>query len=317
MTVKKKGQAMVMISDLILPDDMDERIESELVKWLAVTEKRHGIIHPPLVRKKDKLVIAGRNRVAARLKNGHEDMLVEYADMTNKEAKEVEKNENLFRSHDKDAYHEAVREMQAGFQEEEEMLAKVDERKKPPGRPSSAKNRAIKRTAEATALHPVTVKRIVEKVEAKEVEGPPIHTFGLVVDDKWLGDVRDVQRQLGEVNQKLRRCRQVIALLMESEELPVPMQALSRKHDELKQTAADLKAMYPENLCPGCKGVSIATENCAFCRAAGWVGKLDPKEYDPMLLNEDEPHVWFRGAVVPLDSVLDESPEYEEEEVDF
>lgn len=307
MTVKKLGQALVHISDLGLPDDMDERMESELVQYIARTERDVGIIHPPLVRKKDMQVIAGRNRVAARLLNGHTDILIEYASMTNKEMVTVEKVENAFRKHDADLQAKIIAELYEEFRQEEQFYEEVDERPREKGRPTTPEGRAVKRVVELTATSERTVRRAI-KGDTKDRVGPPIHTWGLEVDPRWLQTVRDVQGQMAEVRLKLRRVKQVLGTLINGE-LSVPKGVLNRIQESIREVDRELATSYPKNLCPACKAVDAIQVNCGWCRGAGWVGEVNPEQYDPKLLDEENPVVWNNGELQSIDDVIEDDGE--------
>lgn len=273
-------------------NDRTERMAQANVREVGSSYERTGgsPINPPVVRRSDRKLFSGHDRVAAAGLMKLERLVVHLMEGTDAEMFEVALIENAYRRHDdRDALKRQLVELRAASISKRP-VTKL--RGAPPARGRPPGNEAVAREEVAPALRttPAALKQATYRDRRKarpaasgtEVVGQgaaggerkpsdptdtptvtpaPIETFGLPVADELLELVAAVTARLRKAD---RLIQQAVGELTGLQEIPGYS---GTKAQELRETVrragATLRAELPEGLCPWCKGQ--AAIECMSC----------------------------------------------------
>ena len=315
------GLKEVKISNLKLPGNWAEYLESEEVQERAKSIERHGLIHEPLVRKSDMSLIVGRRRVAAHVVNGEDTVMVKLIECTDQEAEELELVENLERHH---ASPGEQRKLTVALVDLYERLEKGKPAVKLPGkkrgRKKTPRGRAREIVAEQIGIEPESVRRAEvrerssQKDDAEDAPSP-ILLWTLEVDDAYMEAMRDIQANISRALGKLRDVRKFLMAIQTNDH------AQSDRMEPILEALTELRKRIeghrPVSLCPACKYLDEYSHNCAACAGTGWATETQfsnaPKE-----LTEGQDmvmRVLHKGKFIELDDYSE--PELEEAQEEF
>ena len=311
--MKKLGNKNVMISSLELPGDMDKRVASEKVQALAKDFESLCNIHVPVVRKMGSrlVLLAGRDRVAAFMKLGHEKVEVSLVDCDDLEAEQVEVSENLKRrSYDPDE-RAAMDEKHLNIliRRDEAKDVKDEKVKLGPGRPKSPIRKARDKLAEKQGIKPDSIRRQQDrrrqkaKDKAEKQNTPPIEMFGREIDDggEWLAQVEASIRYQKEASFKITLARKALGALRNAN-LPTcsdtELDAISKQLEELRHR---IDEQIPTHLCPACKATLEQEEPCPTCNDTVLVGRNKIAGCPEELLDTENVRVLFNRKFVPIE----------------
>ncbi|MCA1824373.1 MAG: hypothetical protein LC640_08960 [Frankia sp.] len=261
----------VAIDSLCLPGNWRQRLAAPHVRALADSGE---ILQPPAIRKADRSVIYGADRLAAQHVRGDVEALVWVVNCDDDEAARLRLIENLHRRHDdRDALADALvalelRRLEAATAASQGMTPPVisGQPDRKPGRPVTDKGKAREAAAKALGTTKEAI-RSAEKRAAKDTdqvidfhEAPPA-VPGL-----------DVATALDEIDRHLRAALTGITkLAKEHPELTERFPLGDVKWTLKEKVAPGIRACKPEGRCPYCKLVASELPNCAACKGSGWV----------------------------------------------
>lgn len=310
------GLKEVKIAKLKLPGDMRQRMLEPRVEQRAASIEEHGLIHKPLVRACDMLLIAGRDRVAAHMRLNRETVLVELVDCSDEELPKLEREENMQRRHDPIEQQRLMLEIVQ--QRTEEVLEREPGiRPSGPGRTQTARGKARRSVAVERGIEPESIRKAEyreRKAKAAELAGKskedpykvcPIRTLGMTLSETFILNVHRVLNYTTQITTLLRRA-QGLATELEKSPAPFAKARLERMRDELRAVSHAWDAAKPEALCPACKGLDGLQEECVMCVTTGYITKNQAENISEELWDEEEPRVLYRGKVRFLDEVATE-----------
>lgn len=336
------GHSTIAIAKLKLPGTFAQRMKDPDVAELAKNiEALNGLIHDPVVRKKDKLLLAGQGRVAAFKKLGRDKIPVKYVDCTDDEVERIRKSEDAYRRHSPERQAELIGELVELMAKE---LAEDPGPKRPGKRPKSPRGRARERIADDRGIKPESV-RIAEwredlRAEAKsrgvtqaqvlkerkaakpsgngkvvvEAPVPPVLTMDMELDEAFSIEMRDIQERIDTAARTLAAAASVLTVLV-STSLPIRVEEAHRAKEALQIASHQVRALRPHSLCAACKGIDEVTRQCVTCRKSAYLTKEELSLVPRALLDLENPVVLFQGRLVPRDEFFrtptdaDASPE--------
>jgi hypothetical protein len=250
----------VDIKSLKLPGDIKARMKAPHVIELAASIEKFGgePVEPPVVQDKTRVLIAGRDRIAALMLNKVPRVWVRIVEGEPEELKGLEIDENLRRRQD------SRKELLARAMK----LAIVEQQLKDG---DVLKSRPVVRAArEAVAkkagIKPESVRKSVQRSKAKEAppkpEKPPIDTFGLELSKGLSTAVTRIKEAMGLLESASHHAQVTVSKVAGI--LPGPV--VVRLMDIAKQLGAEARACMPTHLCPTCRG--DGDEKCKLCKGA-------------------------------------------------
>ncbi len=281
------------------------------VHKLAASERELGLLARPWVRKSDSQIILGRDRVGARLVNGHTHVEVELVECDDTELARIRAAENAHRRHDPGEQSRALSELLAAYEQQaseelelEPPRPKHDPRNGPPRPPKTAKGIARERAAKDLGIKPESVRRAESRGKAKlaEADKPKadkIPTFGRPVDDAWMAGVELADELIGDAYNKLRAALASLGRL-NSSKTPYPSAALQRLYDNVQGQLNSIKEARPVSVCPYCKLVPEVRSHCPACMTSGFITERARKTIPPELADTDTLRVAYSGRYVPI-----------------
>lgn len=294
--MKKLGTATLRITDLVgLPDDMQQRMESEPVGLLAKSLKSVGLLERIMVRDSDSRIVSGRDRVAAHLLNGEKEIEVEFVECSDQVVVEADLVSNAARRHSQKERDAAIVQL-TDLWTAEEAANPPDMSDAGPGRRTTPKGRAERRVAAATGKPLQAVKRARSReekrnaptvVKPKAKKKPKLITLGLPVDDAFLAKCEAVTKFTADAVSKVRSSMTGITQLLNAE-LPCYVGDLERVRAQLQSQVAELQSLAPHSVCPYCKNVQGFVADCDACEGKGWVGSRGYDSVPADLLVEGE-----------------------------
>lgn len=313
------GLKSVPISKLKLPGNWTKILRDPEVQARAASIKQVGLIHEPVVRKSDMLLIAGRRRVAAHLRNGDKSVMIKLIECTDHEAAIIEQAENAERTHDSDKQGSAQARLV-------ELLAKeISEREgvrlKGPGRGRTAKGRARELVAASRGVSPNAVRQ-AEYRERKRAESrgqpaakapkvpaaaPLIRTFGIHLEAEFVRDLKELQDLNEACERAATAALQAVKQLRKRYAEPadgLPPFAFPETYDKaldlLSQASSEIRGLRPVSVCPSCKAVDEISEECGHCRRLQYITRRQEPLVPAHLLDERNPVVVHKGQEKPL-----------------
>lgn len=316
------GLAVVAIAKLSLPGNWRAIVEAASSSPLLGSLARVGLIHEPLVRKRDMRLLVGRNRVAVHVVQGRPDVPVKYVDCSDEEAAMLELAENAHRNHDPVRQAEQTAELLRLFEAQAaQELAAAKELEEPKrGAPKTVRGRARELAAESIGVKPETLRMREYRAEVKlepreeaELADFPFKTLGMVVSREFVYQCFQVQEHLDDAAKKTS-----IALIeltrLQKADVPQHKDRLDRIYDDLSAIASALRAMIPVALCPTCKGIDQVQRECAGCRTLGYITRGQEGSIPAELWSEEEPIVYHRGKPRPVSDFAVETPAREDDD---
>lgn len=325
--MKVIGLKEVLIASLQLPGGMKALSETPEVARRANSIRIVGLLHEPIVRQRDMKLLIGRRRVAAYMRDGKDKILVKLVECSDEIAEIATLAENAEREHNPSKANEYYLAM-----------AELIEKQGPPptytpgpGRPKTARAIADEMVAKAKGVTPQAIrmakhrkKQREKKYEAaaempgekpiSEVEkwAPPVKTFGLELVPEWCAKVIVVQEKVDAIDILLKEALRTLTKLTREAYSDEPW--CMRIYEQVSQAAAETRLMKPVSLCPYCKGLPRVSDECAGCRATGFMVKRDDHDIPPELLDEERLMVSFHGEIVEAQSLkLEDEPAPEPE----
>lgn len=273
--MKVVGTKSVNVEQIRKPGNWREICGSVDVAQRAESIREVGLIHPPLLRRKDGAleIVAGRRRVAA-----HDVMklpMVEarIVECSDAEARRLARVENLEREHLTQEQRQALRREHAADLAAD-MVSPHDVEKPPaadpkPGRPKSPERAARKQAAKDLGVSEETIRRaqVTDAPAKPETPAPRLETWGVAVDAALLTEADAVLDALEEVDAKLRAAQAALTKLAGAGLGFVP-QSIARA---LQTTAAMVRGARPQAVCPYCKAQEALRPKCPACGGFGYV----------------------------------------------
>lgn len=320
--MKVLGHKTLPIDKLILPDHWKAVLASEHSQDIGQSMEEVGQIQDPVVRKRDNKVLVGLHRIAGRKRHGHTDVYVKLVECTDAEGEAMSLAENLKRRHDPEWQWRLREHYVAALEREEaQKIAKGEVERKRGPRPS-ARSLAMKRAAAEFGVSQDALRKQTERkkkpspkpypdpVSAKEVgqagtpaEAPRYANFdplGMEVDKPFLAQAAQVQDYVNAAAKKVMMGLRELGKL-ENSELPFPSSRLDRLRQVTRETHHMLKGAVPVSLCPFCKGLDGAQEQCAGCQRVGYITQDQFANVPEELLDEYEPKVIVQGVTYTVE----------------
>lgn len=296
------GTKVVKFTSLVLPGGFKKLLDEERIDELAKSIETNGLLHLPVVRKKDSEVVSGIDRLAAMKKLGRDRVEVRLCEATDDEVKLARIAENIHRrtiAHDDrkkqlaeyvDIVEKSVTQSVIIGQPVQE-LRTASTRKQ--GRPSTTRGDAIKKVAEQTGLNERTVRRAVEEREREEEqkEEPtkaPVDMLGFDIEfpAEHSAMIAAIVEAVDTAAQLVSRAQAAITAVENqiavSKEFKRRVDTAGMKQ-RLASAGAFVRQERPESVCPYCK-LTDQMENCAGCRGSGYLIKTQTKDLPKELL---------------------------------
>lgn len=297
--MKELGNKLVRVGSLYMDGDVKARMKEERVAELANNIEENGLLHPPTVRRDDRKLVAGRDRVAAFMLLKRKSIQVRHVECTDRECEAIELSENVFRrSETASARNKMIKKL---VDLQVDIIAEREQAEKPAGtgkagRPKGRHTKAREEVAKTLGVKPDTVRRAEDRAAAADAvaDGPVepcIGTFGIDISKEFTDECLSIQAYLEQADKHIRQAQNALTQLAKSE-CEFQDAELTHYRDSLRDIGAAVRASSPVSLCPYCKGTEGFQENCsAACRCFGWVGSAVMENCPPELLSEEKPVV--------------------------
>lgn len=323
MSARDREYRRMSLAAMRLPGDWQQRLASAHVAALAASGE---VLQPPAVRKADRSVIFGGDRLASLHVRGESEAWIWLYDVDEDEAERMRLVENLERRHDNRDKLKAqlvaleLRRAPAVTLGNLPIVADAEQQKKP-GPPKSAKGVAREKAAEALGVTPEAV-RSAEKREAARQR----HDDEPEVGTQQLGDGTqpvpapagaaasppaapglDIAVALDEVDRHLKAALAGVTKLCKAHPELVERFGVQQAKWQVKEGAAALRAMKPAAPCLYCKCWPSELPNCAACKGSGWLTEDAMKGDVPpelRILGEGE-GIFVGGVFVTLADLVD------------
>lgn len=296
--MKNLGTKMAKIGDIVLPDDMPTRLLADHVKGLSESIETIGMLHTPIIRITDNKLLAGGDRVAACILAGIDQVQCLYYACTDEEIPDLEKAENYHRRHNEAAQREALVATYEKHLEEPE----PEPERRPRGKPPTKKGTAIRKTAAEKGVSRSTVRKAVEALEPITMD-----TFGLPLKEEFQAEVIIIRKYLEEARTRIITAQGSLTKLHGSN-VKVPEGPLERIRGMLKEVVQKMAAIYPQSMCPWCKGVEDVQEHCNACLGTGWVSKETALRAPSELLDHTNLAISVNGTIELLSPETESTP---------
>jgi ParB-like chromosome segregation protein Spo0J len=297
--VKRIGIREMQLARINIPDppDLLERMTTERVRAMAASlEATNGPLHAPVVRRSDKKLIAGWDRIAACRLMKRDRVEVLLVDGTDEEMAELALVENLYRRQDdRDALTRQLVELRAA-RLSKQGVTKV----RTAGRPKTVEAQVREQVAQERNTTPAALKQAAyrDRKKARAVEAPagdlgssgraaggdraddpadaanltpspPIETFGLPLPDDLAALVTAAQAHLDKA---AKLVTQAVAELNHLQNLDGYDGTKAQDLREIvRRAGAVVRESRPEAVCPWCKGEPAIT--CMACRGQRFATK--------------------------------------------
>lgn len=312
--MKVLGLKEVAIEKLSLPGDMKTRRKSDSVKELgqAIEATDGFILHDPVVRKSDMKLLAGRDRIAAKLNRGEKFAIVKYVECDDAEALAIELAENAGRRHDpKKKAEQFLRMMEATAKQVAPEVAQ--EKAANPSSRKTPKKAAREKVARSRGVKPEAVRKAEQRAKAvREDRAPaprsserppkatkseaPIATLGIAIEPEWLVSVGRVQEELTKIADRVATALSGLTVLRKSK-LPIDDARIAALWDGLHGIGESIRGAIPKSICPWCKGLPGIQDQCQACDGNGYI-TASVKDIPKELLDMAHPVVAVKGKYV-------------------
>jgi ParB-like chromosome segregation protein Spo0J len=271
MTIEIIGEAYLELGELVCSDGWAERLERKHVRELAENIKGLVLIHPPMVRSSDRVVIAGEDRVAACALNEETHVRVTLVECDDAELEAIRAAENRHRRSESGA------ELLQLLEEAEQAIAAppapeeaAEPVKRGRGRPKGSRNQAIERVAAETDRSVDAVRKAVDR-EERTRELATIELWGTTQPAEWLEPVLKRRAALTKAAEKLQAAMSTLTTLQKL--APISDQVSYSLHERLKEMAAELRGQRPACVCAWCKNEPALVEDCTACGGDGYLSQ--------------------------------------------
>jgi len=315
--VKILGIKTVKLKKIVLPGNWPEILKRPSAAERGKSIAEHGLIHEPVVRKTGgrMVLVAGRDRVAGMELEGMKEVQVKVIECSDDEAADIEELENIERRHDKE-------EVKVVTAKRLKRLAALLEKEPPPskrGRPKLATTKAREQIAKEKGVTPRAVEMAERRRKKKaaaamadlipeEEPGHCIRLVGVDVEEEDLEVIAEIQGYIDLAATALTTAARELGILA-GKGLPIPEGPLDRLRQAVKDCGATCRGMRPTVLCPFCKMVPGAVEQCAGCGTTGWLGPVDGMTIAEELWEEENPQVIVQGQLVYVSSLFADDEE--------
>jgi hypothetical protein len=275
-------------------------LEEPGVMRKALSIQGVGLIHEPLVRRSDKLLVVGQRRVAAHEKLGLTSFLGKDIECSDEEVTILRRVENAERDHNPGQQAADMADLVNLY---EKNLATTWPDRDADGKRKSKRARARELVAQERGVKPSSV-RMAEYRAQKRTELPKstLANLGMDLDAVFVEQVAHVHAELTTIAGRVQSAVTAIGALLRSDK-PVQHARLEPLKAQLSDTAAALRKYLPVSLCPNCKGLETVQKECVACLATGYITRAQEADVPASLLDEAHPMVTFRGKLVPVEDV--------------
>jgi len=330
--LKSLGYKTVALTSIRLdPAELRRRSKEQRVIDLAETIERYGgsPLHAPTVRFPGRVLLCGRDRMAALVRLGAKRVEVHAVECTDEEAQELELIENLHkRPEDKQALIAQLARLREAFHRaqdpdaaEQTIAARVnDDVAKSTGDSVRNVQRAKSQARHAVAVTPCVTQHnhVFGESGVCEIDGcsklsdaellrrgapqtreplPPPNLDLLGVDDDSTRAVcKFVQAEQAAIDEADKHLRLALAALK-----PIELSRLGQElRAQVSRVGELVRSQRPAALCPWCKGLPKATVGlCGGCRGEMWVSAEVAGRAPRELRDETAPVVAYNGKFIP------------------
>jgi hypothetical protein len=328
------GLHEVAIADITLPANFERALEGVDLESRAQSISEIGVIHEPIVRERDMILITGRQRLAAVQRLGRTTITVKLVECTDREAIELEYQENIHRKHDPKYARELMQERIALLAKEaqEAQDAREASEPRPRGRPKTAHGKARDQFAGERGVLPSSVRQAERRAKLEgdkpdkpkranaaeqhvtDKDGSCIRTLHMRLSEQFLAQVKVTQGHLRSAAKSVRAARRELALL-EQGDLGMSPGRIAGLLESSRQLASALEGALPSSVCPYCKAIDGLQQECTGCDGAGFIGKDQESAVPKELWRDDRPLVYVQGVQHYVSEFLDAEPEPPPEEL--
>lgn len=250
--------------------DIRRRMKESRVIELAASRKTFAQ-NPIVVHYKTRVLISGRDRLAADFINELRSAPVHMVEADAREMELAELEENICRRPvDRDALMaEAVALREKTIYEQEIETPEADDSgPRKPGRKKTAKTKAREEVAKKAGTSPEAVRKATERAKKKEKAKTEPKPTGI------RADMHEIKAAIGLVLKPLISAQSATTKLISlSDGMGKDVEpALQRLKQRIQECAALVRLMRPDKVCSYCKGDKlIEGRNCSGCGAAGYL----------------------------------------------
>jgi ParB-like chromosome segregation protein Spo0J len=320
--MERFGQREMRISSLRLPGDMRQRMTQPHIRDRADSIAQVGLIHPPMVRKSTREIIAGRDRIAAHLLLERESVTVDLVECTDEEAAVLEAHENIERRHDPVEQRRLTLELVQRFTEQLATENPEKPKKGRRGRTKTLQGQARELVAKERGVTPDAVRKAEERAAKRQGadrrEGaapdsspaaakPTIETWGLEPESDFLAGAAAQQRYIDDAAGKLQAAKTSLTQLGNSG-LGYPNVKLQHIRKLLDEASTAIRQGRPVALCPWCKGTVDAKQACGGCGGSALMLKSQELGVPPELTDKADLRIVVGGRIVPMPGAEEPTP---------
>lgn len=255
------GEQIVDIERLVVSDDFADRLSAPRVQRLADSIDETTLIHPPMVRASDGVVVAGEDRVAAYCLRDRTTMPARLVECSDEAVAAMREAENAVRRHLPPA------ELAARVEEVAQVVRAPEEPGSRPGRRKTARGRAVEQVAKEERRSPVAVRKAAER-ERKRQDGSRLELWGRPQPEAWLEQVGHARLEMTESAYRVQAALATCTRLKESGAAPLE---LERVREALVAAGALLRANRPSCVCGYCKNLPGIVAECIACAGRGYL----------------------------------------------
>ncbi len=319
--VTEYGLRKYKIDKLRLPGDWRRILESDAAKEQAASIGTVGLIHHPVVRQSDRLLICGHTRTAGLVILGETHVQAKVIECSDEHVSAMRSHENSERTHNPTQQR----------LDREARLAEITEELSGDG---EARNRkalgaaALGQLAKEEGVKPKAIyqqdwreRERQKKIAAEQAEllADPIDDRGMEMDGAFLVQLGLVRKRLRDAVAKVASAVTTLRT-MKTQGLPFSHGVIDEIATGLQTAAKDIAIEAPRTLCFYCRALAGVVEDCADCRSTGWMSARacsDAGSIPHALADDENPAVMFRGDIVTVDEYLKaHAPEEPDEDLD-
>lgn len=297
----------IKLADIILPDDLPDPSDPEVVTTGKTVMLFGGPVNEPIVRinaqTREYELLLGRRCVAAH-------MLLRCTHITVKIVSCGREEADVLHSADNELWHSMSHRPPTDWYIEQ-LAERMAKRKlpKPRGNPGRPKDWAVEIEARKEGVGISAIRqrrqrlkvRIEDMRQKNKISGSTIITHGLEVPEAWLAEVTLVRGSLKKAADMIRKSLKDLQLVDEER---MSARILPNVAEGLRQAATHAQVLIeqrvPHAVCPNCKLVPEVRANCAACETSGWVTLSQFADTPKALLDMADPIVTYGGKQVKL-----------------
>jgi hypothetical protein len=310
--VKYKGYSVYRIDQLCLPDDIATLLTDPVVRLIAATFPTVGLLHAPIVRGRDSVLVSGRRRIAALIRLGIDNVRCKVVECSDHTAHIIRCIENGCRLSDNDettrclteltpkaltgipSIYSGTRKPFAHARTAKQILARAV------GMSESGVERKQQKAAYSKRGKALQTLSGAIKKAVSSMEHPPLKTLGLELDSSFIAQVGNMRLLMLSWRKQLTVMRSAITAAGKTQLFP--RMQLQRLQDSLNQLQTVLSTMTPTSVCPNCKHIQVVQDECIACEGVGWIGYVQEKKVPPMLTRDQV--VTYRGHVCQVSQFM-------------